>query len=139
MVEFNSFTIGILVLIPTLVSAIKIEKHYTGFWIASWNAFALFVTGLALKIAPATALPVYIQINGTIELWWILILYALAAAFIGFRVSAKALRFLCSSKVTSGFLVVALVLQHFAIHDFETVALLFAGTVFGTWVGSRII
>lgn len=68
MVEFNSFTIGILVLIPTLWFAIKVEKYYTSFWRAAWNAFALFLVGLTLKIAPATPLPVFIQVNGTVEL-----------------------------------------------------------------------
>jgi hypothetical protein len=139
MVEFNSFTIGILALAPTLVFAIKVEKHYTAFWIAAWNAFALFLAGLTLKIAPATSLPVFIQINGTFEVWWMLILYAIIVAYIGFKVSAQVLRFLCSSKIASGLLVVTLALQHFAIHDFGTVTLIFGGTVFGVWIASRMI
>jgi hypothetical protein len=138
LVEFNSLTIGILALLPTLVSAIIVEKHYTKFWIAVWNAFALFLTGMALKVAPATPIPVFIEMGGTIELWWVLILYGLGALFLGFKVRSGVLRTMCGSKVTSGFLVTALVLQYFAIHDFGTVAFIFVATVLGTWFASHI-
>lgn len=46
-VEVNSLIVAILSLIPTTILAIKVEKHFTQFWTAAWNLFAVFVAGLS--------------------------------------------------------------------------------------------
>ncbi len=138
--DLNSLTIAVISLIPTLVLAIKVEKHYTGFWTGAWNLFAIFLAGITLILVPATTNRIFVLFDRTpFDLSWLLIFYAIVVALIGFKVDADALRKLASSKLTAGILLSTLVAQYFLVSDLGTLASILIGTPVLLWMMDKSI
>ena len=60
---FDSLVINLIMLIPTMVFALFVEKHYTAFWTGFWNLFALGVTGIAMLLSPPLKFSMSIEIG----------------------------------------------------------------------------
>ena len=136
--DFNSLTIALISLFPTIYLAIKVEKHYTGFWAGAWNLFAIFLAGISLILVPATSNKAFVLFERTpYDLSLLLIFYAVVVALIGFKVDPKAIRKLASSKITAGILLSTLIAQYFLVSDLGTLASILIGTPILLWVIER--
>ncbi len=113
MFELNSFFIGLIALVPTVVLAVFVERHYTGFWTAAWNAFAIFLAGISIILVPTVrqpTIPIYgFMLGASLLMGLGLIMYSLVVAIIGFKVETDVLRIFASSKLTGGILSASLV------------------------------
>ena len=78
---FDSLVINLIMLIPTMVFALFVEKHYTAFWTGFWNLFALGVTGIAMLLSP----PLKFSMSIEIGMWRFL---PLILIFVGFGMMA---------------------------------------------------
>ena len=123
----NGFVINLISIIPTAWLAIKVEKHYTQFWTAMWNMFALAATGLSMLIVPYNNYAPFVTINNVnVPFQWIFLPYALIVAYIGIYHEANALRYLGGSKITTSFLLVGLFAQFLKITDVVVSGVIFA-------------
>lgn len=129
--DINNFIVSIAALVPTIVLAIFVERHYTSFWFAVWNAVALITAGLAAWLIPITFFPLQIQIQSYfVPLWIILVAYGSIILVIGFKIHENTLREFASSKLTAAILLMSIVAHQFWL----TNGLVLLGLVVGFWV-----
>jgi len=122
LVEVNSLVIAALSLIPTMVFAFRVERHFTVFWRAAWNLFAIFLSGLSLLLVPAVTERVAIIFDGQLyDLFWILMAYAIVMALFLFKGSDKARNYVktyfAGSKTTAGILSMVIFAQYFLVNE----------------------
>jgi len=120
---FDSLAINLVMLIPTAVFAVVVEKHYTAFWIGIWNLFALGVTGLSLFS---------LLIPPTLGYWrflpYILILMGFVMMVLSFLLSGIA-RIIGSSHIATSVLFATYLFQYTISPDVFWIALI------GSFVG----
>ena len=124
MVGFDSLAINLIMLIPTAVFAVFVEKHYTAFWTGFWNLFALGVTAIAIFFAPPPHLPY--------DFWnflpLILGISAIVLMFVSLYVDAEIARIAGSSHIATSLLSASYVFQHTSSSE------LFGITLIGSFI-----
>ena len=124
---FDSLAINLVMLIPTAIFAIVVEKHYTAFWTGFWNLFALGVTGYALL-----SFPIPPTLGYWIYLPYILIILGVALTIFSFLLAPIA-RIVGSSHITTSILLATYLFQYTIIPD------VFWITLAGSFVGILVI
>lgn len=135
LVDINSFIVNFIAIIPTVVFAVKVERHYTQFWTAFWNMFALIATGLSMILVPAGGYLPIVDITGNnVSLSLFLFGYAIITIFFGFKHEADILRQLGSSKITASLLILSLLAQYQKITNGISLLLIGIFSYIGLWV-----
>jgi len=124
--SFEAVTINLIMLIPTVVIAIFVEKYYTAFWTGFWNLFALGVTGISLLISPPLHVPLYDSFWSFLP--WGLVIVGFFMIVISFFFAPIA-RFVGSSHITASVLSATYLVQHFGNPN------IFWITLVGTFIG----
>lgn len=107
----DSLFVNLLFLLPTGVIAVFVEKYYTSYWIGFWNLFAVFVTGVAMFVAPIIHTPLYNDLWSSIPM--ILIAFGGVGMVMSYFVSPEIARKAGSGKLTAAILVAVYVFQTF--------------------------
>ena len=135
LVDINSFIVNFVAIIPTAVIAVKVERHYTQFWTAFWNMFALIATGISMILAPAGGYLPTVEITGNnVPIYFFLFGYAILAMFFGFKYEADILRQLGSSKITASLLILSLLAQYQKITNATSLLLIGIFSYVGLWI-----
>lgn len=108
----DSLAINLIMLVPTAVFAIVVEKHYTAFWTGFWNFFALFVTGVTILISPYYILPPTVALMGWNWLPWLLILSGVVMMLLSYFVLPFLARIIGSSHITTSILLATYLFQY---------------------------
>ncbi len=103
---FDPFSTSLLMLVPTLIFAIFVERHYTAFWTGFWNFFALFVTGISLLFSPFPP-----SVSGFNILPIVLILLGFVLMALSFFVAPLVARLVGSSHITASILLAVYIFQ----------------------------
>jgi len=127
-VEITSLIVSIGTLIPIIVFAIFVEKHYTKFWVGVWNLVTLVVIGLSILIIPIGNSVPNIHIDSyAIPLWVIPLPFAAILLVIGFKHNSNTIRQLGSSILTASVIVPLIIAQ--ALSVTEPIILLILGAI----------
>lgn len=127
-VEITSLIVSIGTLIPIIVFAIFVEKHYTKFWVGVWNLVTLVVIGLSILIIPIGNSIPNIHIDSyIIPLWVIPLPFAAISLIIGFKHHSNILRKLGSSILTASVIIPLIIVQALSIT--EPITLLILGSI----------
>lgn len=132
--EINSFIANLILLIPVTYAALKIEKHYTKFWTAAWNAFSVGATAISMILAPANGIIIIDVFENSIPLYGLLLLYSVIIILIGTKYDSDILRDFASSRATASILLMNLIAQYQNIIDLGTIITVILISYAGLWI-----
>lgn len=124
-IEITSLIVSIGTLIPIIIFAIFVEKHYTKFWVGVWNLVTLIVIGLSILIIPIGNSVPNIHIDSyAIPLWVVPLPFAAISLVIGFKHHSNTIRQLGSSILTASVIVPLIIVQALSISEPVTMLIL---------------